>query len=95
MPYIVVKLEQRAGGDELAVTDEMKVASKVEDAVNRIGAWTGDIFAVWSLPVRPNPKEALEYTRSVAPESMWVISGDMPFELKDRYLNEVIGAGRD
>lgn len=89
-----MKLEQRSGGAELAVTDEVKVASTIDGAVRRIGIEAGEIFAVWSHPVRPNPEQAMEYTRAVPPESLWVLSGDWPFELHDRYPNQVIGAGR-
>jgi hypothetical protein len=91
--HIVAKVAQKSGGDELVVTDEIKVAVKVEDAVNRIGSWTGDIFAVWSVPSRPNPAEAAAYVQDHDPESMWLISGEMPYEMADRYLETLKGAG--
>ncbi|MFH8738878.1 hypothetical protein [Streptomyces sp. NPDC017964] len=84
--YIVGKLEQQHGGGELVVTDQMEVASKAEEAADRIGAHTGDIFAVWSVPGRPNQAEAVGYVEANEPDSIWVISGEMPFEMADRYL---------
>ncbi|MFJ9915543.1 hypothetical protein [Actinacidiphila glaucinigra] len=92
--YIVMKLEQKSDVGELSVTEEVEVAPKVEDAVDRIGAFTGDIFAVWSVPGRPNPGEAEAYVQTVPPEEMWVISGEWPFQLADRYLERVTRAGR-
>ncbi|MFC9505339.1 hypothetical protein [Streptomyces sp. NPDC057002] len=88
--YVVAKLKKEAGGDELVVTDEIKVAKKVEDAVNRIGAWNGDVFAVWAVgDVRPNPANAEAHAQSVRPDSLWVISGEMPYQIEDRYLETV------
>lgn len=88
--YVVAKLKKEAGGDDLVVTDEIKVAKKIEDAVNRSGAWNGDVFAVWAVgDVRPNPKNAEDHAQSVRPDSLWVISGEMPFQIEDRYLDSV------
>ncbi|WNI17557.1 hypothetical protein [Actinacidiphila sp. ITFR-21] len=89
MSYVVAKLKLEAGGDDLVVTDEIKVATKVEDAVNRIGGWNGDVFAVWDVDGRPNPAEAEGIAQSQLPESLWVIAGEMPFQIEDRYIETV------
>lgn len=93
--HIVAKVEQKAEQGELVITDEIRVAVKVEDAVNRIGAWNGDLFAVWSFPGRPSSAEVADCVGAHPPESLWVISGDWPFELQDRYLELVRRPGRD
>ncbi|MFE4527042.1 hypothetical protein ACFRMO_07570 [Streptomyces anulatus] len=94
MTHIVAKLKLEAGGDDLVVTDEIKVANKIEDAVNRIGAWNGEVFAVWDVEERPNPAEAEAIAQGVRPTSLWVISGEMPFQIEDRYLETVRQDGR-
>jgi hypothetical protein len=91
--YIVAKLKQASGGAELVVTDQMEVATKVEEATDRIGVRAEDIVAVWSFPRRLNPEEAREYVKAVEPESMWVLLGGWPFELDRRYLETVRGTG--
>ncbi|MGW3860237.1 hypothetical protein ACWEDZ_01960 [Streptomyces sp. NPDC005047] len=94
MSHVVAKLEKKSGGDELVVTDEVKVAARVQDGVNRIGAWNGDLFAVWDVEDRPNPVEADALVQGKLPDSLWVISGDMPFQIEDRYLETVRQTGR-
>ncbi|WP_328749234.1 MULTISPECIES: hypothetical protein [unclassified Streptomyces] len=90
----MAKLEKKSGGDELVVSEEIKVAAKIEDAVNRIGAWNGDLFAVWDVETRPNPSEAGAIVQGQVPDSLWVISGEMPFQIEDRYLETVRQDGR-
>jgi hypothetical protein len=88
MHYIVAKL-LNGKEDELVTTDDVKVANNIANAVNRIGAWNGDLFAVWSRVERPNPEEAATLVASTSPVSIVVFSNGALFVLDDEYLSLV------
>ncbi|WP_432128136.1 hypothetical protein [Streptomyces sp. bgisy082] len=94
MSHIVAKLEHEPDNGDLLITDQVEVAPRVEDAVNRIGSCTGDLFAVWSLPSHVTREQAAEYIDRFDPESVWIMSDDWPFELADRYSKQVRSPGR-
>lgn len=87
--HVVAKLKATSERD-LVVTDEVKVAKEVKDAVERIGAWNGDMFAVWAVgDVRPNPAVAGEHAACVLPEKVEVFANGVLWPMDDACLKAV------
>ena len=87
MFYVVAKVMIQ--DSELVVSDEVKVANDVINAVNRLGAWKGDVFAVWEEESRPNAQQAAGIAQSVLPTEIVMFSGGMLFRLDDDYSRRV------
>lgn len=75
MLNIVAKLDESTGTD-LTVSDEIKVAASIRDAVARIDAWPGELFGVWHTEHRPNPIQAEEAAHMRKPDKVYVLSRD-------------------
>ncbi|MFF7198272.1 hypothetical protein ACFZAM_31755 [Streptomyces sp. NPDC008079] len=91
MSIIVGKLTVATGETSvLVVTDDVRVGSDLPTVVARIGAWKGDIFAVWETETGLGPNQVGEHVQSVRPDALHVLTGtgDL-FQLDDRHLDAV------
>lgn len=96
MFHIVTKLDISADGT-LTLTEETKTSVDLETAVGRIGAWAGEMFAVWdwSGSKRPNPAEVKELMRGIAPHRVFVLArGGILFPM-DKSLTEHVSAATE
>lgn len=93
MSYVVAKLDVK--NQELVVSDEIKVASTIINAVKRIGAWEADFFAIWIRDDRPNPGDAERIANSVLPDEIVVFAKGLLLNLSDDHLSQVKVSLRD
>lgn len=91
--HIVVKLVP-VSETELVRTDEIGVAEHTEEAVERVGARHGDVFAVWSVPEQPSPAAAAAHVASVPAYQVEVFLNGTLFMLEHDYRKVVRQGGR-
>lgn len=93
MPYVVAPLEDSDSGDLVVTEDRSKVANEISDAVNRIGAWKGNIYGAWEVEARCNPAVAEEIVQGKRPDSLWMFSSNSNLlRLDDENLDRVQGS---
>jgi hypothetical protein len=74
MTYIVAKV--RAFEPEMiADLETLAINQDIAKAANNLGAWKGEVFAVWDWPEGTNSKaQAAEYARDRSPDSAVVVA---------------------
>jgi len=83
---------ETADGAAFVLDGDGRVSLGLVNAVHRIGAWAGNVFAVWTADGRD---AALEAQRTRRPDALYTVtdSGDL-LQLADRYLEFVVRIDR-
>jgi hypothetical protein len=92
MYYVVAHLI--VGEDNLIIDsrEDLKVATEIMKAAQRIGAWEGRLFGVWEREGWTVQALAPDIARWRRPDSVWVFSSGSLLLLSDEYL-DVVRAG--